>query len=59
LKLDEKQTPGLQTNFEISGSEVLFTRHRPFKTRSKFYDENTEGEGKRVLKRQIGKQNMI
>jgi len=41
----KKQTQGLQTNFKMSGSEVLFTRHRPFKTRSKFYDENTEGKG--------------
>lgn len=40
----------------MSGSEVLFTRHRPFKTRSKFYDENTEREVKRVLKGHIGKQ---
>lgn len=55
-KLDGKQTRGLQTNFKMSGSEVLFTRHRPFKTRSKFYGENTEREVKRVLKGHIGKQ---
>ena len=52
----EKQTQGLQTNFKMSESEGLFTWS---KTPSKFYDETTEGEVKKVLKSKIGSQDII